>query len=57
MKRFIVEYANNKKGRIKKYGISEERREACIKEVDRILKMYERGFITIDEAMERIAKV
>lgn len=25
MKRFIVEYANNKKGRIKKYGISEER--------------------------------
>lgn len=57
MKRFIVEYANNKKGRIKKYGISEERREACIKEVDRTLKVYERGFITIDEAMERIAKV
>lgn len=57
MKRFIVEYANNKKGRIKRYEMSEERREACIKEVDGILKVYEKGFITIDEAMERIARV
>lgn len=57
MKRFIIEYANNKKGRIKKYGISEERRETSIKEIDRILKIYEKGLITIDEAMERIARV
>ena len=57
MKRFIVEYANYKKGRIKMCGISDERKEVCIKEIDRTLKVYERGLITVDETMKTIAEV
>ena len=57
MKRFIVEYANYKKGGIKMSGISDERKEAYIKEIDRTLKIYERGLITVDETMKTIAEV
>lgn len=57
MKRFIVEYANYKKGRIKMSGISDERKEAYIKEIDRTLKIYERGLITVDGTMKTIAEV
>ena len=49
--RFMKEYRNYQRKCVEKSPMKKELKENGMKEIDRIIKSYERGFITIDEAM------
>lgn len=62
--RFLPEYANEKKDRIKQLSANytendyiKDASEIAIKEIDKILVSARRGFITLDEAMHDISKI
>lgn len=52
-KKFIVEYANYKIDLLNKSGISDEAIEA-IRKIDRAVRQYQQGVLTVDETIRII---
>lgn len=62
--RFLPEYANEKKDRIKQLSANytendyiKDASEIAIKRIDKILVYAQKGFITLDEAMHDISEI
>lgn len=54
--RFMEEYASYRKDDIKNHILNEEYVKSSIEQIDRVLKIYKKGLITLEEAMEFIVK-
>lgn len=55
--RFVKEYANYKKRRIGKLTETVVDKDEAIKEIDKTLKLFNLGLITVDECMRTISNI
>lgn len=55
--RFVKEYANYKKKRIGKLTETVVDKDEAIKEIDKTLKLFNLGLITVDECMRTISNI
>lgn len=55
--RFVKEYANYKKRRISKLTETVVDKDEAIKEIDKTLKLFNLGLITVDEFMRTISNI
>lgn len=57
MKRFVKEYANYRKADEKRYCLNKSLIKDFNREIDKIVRIYDRGMITTDEAMKCLYSV
>lgn len=55
--RFVKEYANYKKRRISKLTETVVDKDEAIKEIDKTLKLFNLGLITVDECMRVVSNI
>ena len=55
--RFVKEYANYKKNKIREMDSRNVYRPMFLMDIDNIVNNMKRGLITIDEGMDRLAKL
>lgn len=55
--RFVHEYANYKRNKIREMDSRNVYRPMFLMDIDNIIKNMERGLITINEGMERLAEL
>ena len=54
--RFMKEYANHRKEEIKHHVVNKELITCSIDQIDKAVKCYEKGLLTVEEAMTMITK-
>lgn len=53
--RFMTEYANFQRRKFKENELMQDDiKKEALSRIDRIMSLYERGIVTVDETMERI---
>ena len=54
--RFMREYVNYRKEEIKNHVVNDELKACSIEQIDKAVKCYEKGLLTVEETMEMITK-